>query len=72
MIVTGDYSLLLDSKKDRSVATENVVPEISSLDLAVAHFVNDTADWTDESERTAGAEDLADFRVRTTSKQQVR
>lgn len=67
MAWTKDYSLLFghSPKKDQHVRVPVSAPPISrgSLDLAVAHFVKETADAGNEAERLQHEEELRELRT---------
>lgn len=68
MILTKDYSLLFGGIERRE-PEGNVSPSAlsinnGSLDLAVAHFVKETVEWTSETERIKQEQELRELRMR--------
>ena len=63
MTLKGDYSLLFRQDQNPGGPPETPPSHNGSLDLAVAHFVKETAGWT-ASERSRVARDLEELRTR--------
>lgn len=72
MILTKDYSLLFGRSQERDqrvhVPTSTLPISNGSLDLAVAHFVKETAEWTSDVKRTKQEEELLELRMRNQMK----
>ena len=67
MIVTKDYSLLFGRNQERDLHVHVPISTVSinhgSLDLAVAHFVKETAEWVSDADRTKQEEELLKLRT---------
>ncbi|HEY4424121.1 MAG TPA: hypothetical protein VGN10_07935 [Pyrinomonadaceae bacterium] len=68
MIWTKDYSLLFGRNQGRDLSVQVPTPTLplnnTALDLAVAHFVKETAKWESDAERTDRGKELRDLRMR--------